>query len=540
MADSAHSQSLTQPPCNAGPQPSAPQQRTGAAYIRVSTGKQEELSPDSQKRLILDYARSHSIAIPQEFIFMENGISGRKANKRPLFQEMIALAKAGRFQVILLWKFSRFARNQEESIVYKSMLRKSNVEVISISEPLVDGPFGSLIERIIEWMDEFYSIRLSGDVYRGMTEKAMRGGYQSRPALGYRVPYHNAVPEIVEEEAQIVRKIYHDYVDNRLSPFQIARSLNSMGLKTGQGKPFEKRSVEYILDNPCYAGYVRWNLRDSETQMKKEESEWIIRKGPQPPIISRELFEAAVSLRGAERAPRGARPAETYTHWLSGVLKCSTCGRSLVLARRKGKSGSTHYSFQCYGYNKGLCPVSHSISAGKMEAAVLAAISEVLQCGSVQYSIRAHQRPKAETCSSLIKKQLERLDWKEQRLREAYMEGVDTLEEYKAGKHRLEQERNALSLRLADEASPAKEKGSDENPDSPGAIEKIHSLYDILISDRITAAQKNTALRSVIDKIVYNRATSHIDIYYCCTSSSMDEAQEKNTRRCEWDDPMGK
>ena len=150
----------------------------GAAYIRVSTGKQEELSPDSQKRLILDYAKSNDIVIPDEFIFMENGISGRKADKRPQFQKMIGLAKSGKFQVILLWKFSRFARNQEESIVYKSMLRKFGVDVVSVSEPLIDGPFGSLIERIIEWMDEFYSIRLAGDVTRGMTEKAMRGGYQ--------------------------------------------------------------------------------------------------------------------------------------------------------------------------------------------------------------------------------------------------------------------------------------------------------------------------------------------------------------------------
>lgn len=532
MADNALSQSLSKIPYNSGAESTAPPQRTGAAYIRVSTGKQEELSPDSQKRLILEYAQSHSISIPQEFIFMENGISGRKANKRPLFQEMIALAKAGRFQVILLWKFSRFARNQEESIVYKSMLRKNNVEVISISEPLVDGPFGSLIERIIEWMDEFYSIRLSGDVYRGMTEKAMRGGYQSRPALGYRVPYHNAVPEIIEDEAQIVRKIFHDYVTSRLSPFQIARSLNSMGLRTSQGKPFETRSVEYILDNPCYAGYVRWNLHDSETQMIKEESEWIIRRGPQPPIISKEVFDAACSLRKAARTPRGARPADTYTHWLCGVLKCSACGRSLILAKRKGKNGAIHYSFQCYGYNKGLCPVSHSISAGRMESAVLAAISEALQCGSARYNIRPPQRPEAETCGSLLKKQLERLEWKEQRLREAYMDGVDTLEEYKAGKHRLAEERKALNLRLTDDAGSDQKAAFDAVSDPPAMTDKIHSLYDILTSDCTSTAQKNTALRSVIDKIVYSRADSHIDIHYSCAAADMSAAGKKpaNTR----------
>ena len=88
---------------------------------------------------------------------MDLGISGRKAKKRPGFQEMIGLAKGDDHpaDLILVWKFSRFARNQEESIVYKSLLKKQhNVDVVSVSEPLSDNPFGSLIERIIEWMDE--------------------------------------------------------------------------------------------------------------------------------------------------------------------------------------------------------------------------------------------------------------------------------------------------------------------------------------------------------------------------------------------------
>lgn len=154
--------------------------KTGAIYIRVSTDKQEELSPDAQKRLLLEYASKNDIVVSNEFVYTENGISGRKADKRPEFMKMISLAKSKDhpFDVILVWKFSRFARNQEESIVYKSLLKKNNVEVVSVSEPLVDGPFGSLIERIIEWMDEYYSIRLSGEVMRVMAENALRGNYQ--------------------------------------------------------------------------------------------------------------------------------------------------------------------------------------------------------------------------------------------------------------------------------------------------------------------------------------------------------------------------
>ena len=176
--------------------------RYAYGYIRVSTHDQEEISPDSQENLLREYATRNNIVILK--IFSDLGISGRKAEKRPGFQEMVGLAKGSDHPVdlILVWKFSRFARNQEESIVYKSLLKKQhNVEVVSISEPLSDNAFGSLIERIIEWMDEYYSIRLSGEVFRGMKENATRGAYQARPPLGYKVVEHGKPPMIVPEEA---------------------------------------------------------------------------------------------------------------------------------------------------------------------------------------------------------------------------------------------------------------------------------------------------------------------------------------------------
>ena len=133
--------------------------KTAVAYIRVSTDSQDEYSPDAQKRLIKEYAKNNNMLLTD--VFEDIGISGTKASKRPQFQEMIALSKQKdcSFDTILVWKFSRFARNQEESIVYKSMLKKNGIDVISVSEPMPNDVYGGLIERIIEWMDEYYSIR---------------------------------------------------------------------------------------------------------------------------------------------------------------------------------------------------------------------------------------------------------------------------------------------------------------------------------------------------------------------------------------------
>ena len=92
--------------------------RNGALYIRVSTADQTELSPDAQQRLLLDYAKKNGIIISKDYVF-EESVSGRHADKRPKFQEMIGIAKqeSHPLDVILVWKYSRFARNQEESIV---------------------------------------------------------------------------------------------------------------------------------------------------------------------------------------------------------------------------------------------------------------------------------------------------------------------------------------------------------------------------------------------------------------------------------------
>lgn len=94
------------------------QEKTAAAYIRVSTGSQTELSPDSQIKVVRTYAEQHGYRLPEPLIFRDDGISGRRADKRPAFNRMIAAAKQkpAPFCAVLLWKFSRFARNQEESI----------------------------------------------------------------------------------------------------------------------------------------------------------------------------------------------------------------------------------------------------------------------------------------------------------------------------------------------------------------------------------------------------------------------------------------
>lgn len=159
-----------------------------ALYARVSSDQQADKnnSIPSQLRLLHEYALKHNMQVYKEYI--DEGESALSIN-RPAFLEMIREAKAKypSFQSVLVWKLSRFARNRHDSIVYKSMLKKRGIDIISISEPIDDTPQGQLMEGMIEVIDEFYSAVLSQETLRGMIENA-RKGYRNggNAAFGYK------------------------------------------------------------------------------------------------------------------------------------------------------------------------------------------------------------------------------------------------------------------------------------------------------------------------------------------------------------------
>lgn len=462
-------------------------------YVRVSTDRQEELSPDAQKRLLLDYAKSHNMVVSPEHIFIENGISGRKADKRPEFQRMIAMAKSEErpFSSILVWKFSRFARNQEESIVYKSMLKKQcDVDVISITEPLIDGPFGSLIERIIEWMDEYYSINLSGEVIRGMTEKAMRGGYQSTPCLGYKSPGPGQVFVIVPEESKTVIYIFEQYVYQHKDCTAIARALNRKGIKTKRGNKFEKRNIMYILRNRFYIGKVIWN--------------GIERDGEHETFISLELFQAANERLDAEFQPKRRRNVSTCQHWLSGLVKCSVCGSSLAF------NGSRDRYFNCWKYAKGFHESGSYISEKTLINGVLEYFEKLLDGDDFTFTYHSLAVEDKNDEIEFYERELSKLASREKRIKEAYQAGIDSLDEYRSNKELLENERQRLAGLLAELSA---ESQRDEATDRHQMLLNIRNVYDMLRDENTDYETKGTFIRSVVEEIIWNRAENTLTFH---------------------------
>ena len=482
--------------------------RAAAVYIRVSTDMQLEQSPESQLIEIQRYAAQHNILIQKEYIFMEQeGRSGRKAGNRMQFQNMIATAKTTPkpFDCILVWKFSRFARNQDESTFYKSMLRKKlGIDVISVSEPIMDGMYGRLIEMIIEWQDEFYSYNLGVEVRRSMSVRAQKGYYNGKVPLGY-TKKHGEIPEINESEAHIVRTIFQMYTSGRDKNY-ITRFLNDKGFRTKTGKAFDTDAVTYILGNPFYTGKIRWNRRSaSSSHTLKDESEWIIADSHHTPIIDPEMFEAAQERTRSILATRKkyAHPVSHGKHWLSGLVKCSVCGKSLSI-----KIGKCNH-FQCLGYRNGLHRESQSISERKLVAAVLESLRSVAESGTATFSLIRSQDYDTDAERMIYETELKDIDNKEKRIKEAYMAGVDSLEEYKANKNILDKRKNELTALLD------KLKKDEPSPEvyQKQFLDTVSTVIDILESDA-DDCMKGEALRGIIQKIVFYKETQTLEFHY--------------------------
>lgn len=469
----------------------------GAAYVRVSTEDQLEFSPASQIKKIKEYANQHNILLPEEYIFIDEGISGRKAEKRPDFMRMIGIAKVKPrpFEVILVWKFSRFARNREDSILYKSMLRKEcNIDVISISEQLADDPTSILVEALLEAMDEYYSINLSQEVKRGMCEKFSQGGVISVPPLGYKMGEKNF--ELDSDAAPIITMIYQNFLDG-MSIWQITRKLNELGIRTARGNKFENRTVEYILTNPTYTGKLRKreNAKYSDRLYKCENT--IIVEGKHKAIISEEIYDAVQQkfMLTKENSDLRKKKFSTYSDFmLHGVVYCSNCG-SVLTQISKGKA------LQCYKYSKGQCNESHYVSIEKLNSVVLNLLEHDLGNNYIEIAGPKPEKYPIEILNVLVKKTKIRM----RRSTEAYESGIYSLEEYKESKEKLTMQIETLESKI---------KNRSINKVSRFFKGNFYELIKMLKDSDINENIKNNILHCIIDKIVFFRRDNSVQLYY--------------------------
>jgi site-specific DNA recombinase len=348
-------------------------------YARVSSPKQaeKELPIAAQLKTMRKYASEHGWEVCRDFV--EGGESARSAN-RPAFREMIALARQREkpFDAILVWKLSRFARNREDSIIYKSLLRKYGISVISINEQIDDSPAGKLLEGIIEVIDEFYSSNLAQDTVRGMKENAGRGflnggsiptGYKAKKVMDR----SNERTQLETDEvfAPIIQRIFRMAVEG-MGAKEIVKVLNSEGLKTSRGKPWSKNNVYYILKNEVYTGTLLWNRsnRNGGRRKPNEPDEVIRIESNHPALIDQETFKRVQELL-RQRSPKVVHPRLVSSQYLlTGFIYCGKCGARMVGAAAKSSKFFYYVCHNCYKRGKEICDAGF-INKDRLEAFIV-------------------------------------------------------------------------------------------------------------------------------------------------------------------------
>jgi site-specific DNA recombinase len=319
-------------------------------YARYSSDNQREESITAQLRAEDAYiARKGYLCVGTYIDEEKTGTNDRREG----FQRMIADAKMGLFDVVIIHKINRFARNRYDSAIYKRELKRNGVRVESVTENLDDSPESIILESMLEGMAEYYSLDLAREVRKGMYENAQQGIHiGGRPPYGLKVNPETRKYEIDDKTARVVR-IYFEGIVNGLSLERIAETVNSLGYRTQTGKKFTKNSFDGWAYNRKYMGDYTWDVlsaKDADgrrnNHKKKPAEEQIVKKGTIPAIIERELWEKVNQMMIVRKHKPGKMKAKV-NYLLSGKVVCGNCGATYT-GNSYRNSKSSEKTLLCY------------------------------------------------------------------------------------------------------------------------------------------------------------------------------------------------
>ena len=246
---------------------------TAVIYARYSTDSQREESIEGQIRESTAYAEKNGFTVVNHYI--DRAVSA-KTDNRPQFQQMIKDSDKKLFDIVLVWKLDRFARNRYDSARYKTQLKKNGVKLVSATEVISEGPEGIILESVLEGYAEYYSADLSEKVIRGMTENALKGKFTGGAIpFGYIINADHRF-EIDPLTAPFVAETFQRYNDGQTMR-EIRDWLNEKGVKNQRGGPMTFNTIQHMLNNLRYVEKLKY--RD------------ILIPDAIPPIVSVELFD---------------------------------------------------------------------------------------------------------------------------------------------------------------------------------------------------------------------------------------------------------
>lgn len=380
-----------------------------AAYCRVSTDDEEQLtSYEAQKNYYTDKIMTNK-EWTMAGIFADEGITGTSARKRPEFLRMIRQCKQGKIDIVLTKSISRFARNTVDCLNYVRALKELGIAVIFEKENMNTLEIDS--EILITMLGAFAqseSESISANVRWGIRQ-AMKEGkatIQYKYLYGYRKG-NDGKPEIIPEQADVVRKIYDLFLSG--TPVRgIQEYLNTSAVPNINGEPKWARSaIDSILTNEKYCGDVllqKTYIDDCINKKVKKNTGQLpmyLVQNLHEGIISRETFDAAqaeLARRSAGKSPSKknaptGRSRYSSKYALSDRLYCGECGTRYQRCTWRNRDGSKRIVWRCVSrvdYGSKYCHDSPTLDEEPLHRAILAAINSTVKGkDSIIYNLKS-------------------------------------------------------------------------------------------------------------------------------------------------------
>ena len=256
--------------------------KIAAIYIRVSSQDQflEGYSLDAQERVLREYCDQKNYDV--HGIYRDEGISAKDIKHRPGVMQLLADAKEKRFEIILIWKLTRFSRSLANLVVVCDELEKYGVMLVSYSEAFdCTTPAGRMIRNMLGTVAQFEREVISENVMLGMAERAQQGKPTCTYILGYDYDKETETITINQEETEQVRYIYQTYLQLK-DIAEVAKACREKGYRGKNGGVPKPESIHKILTHVRYCGY---NTYHGE-----------ICPGRFPAIITPDIFKRVQSL----------------------------------------------------------------------------------------------------------------------------------------------------------------------------------------------------------------------------------------------------
>ena len=365
-----------------------------AAYCRVSTDSEEQLNSYEAQKSYYTQKIEDSPDWEMAGIYADEGITGTSLKKRTEFKKMITACKRGHIDLIITKSLSRFARNTVDCLETVRLLKANGIGVYFEKENINTLTESSeFLITLFSGFAQAESESLSKNVAWGKAKSAEAGKvtFQYKKMLGYRKGA-DGQPEIVPEEAEVIKRIYHRYLDG-CTLGQIKRELDEDNVPTAQGVEFWSPAIIHnILTNEKYIGdallqktYVTDCISKKVKKNQGERAMYYVENN-HPAIISREMFDQVrneMTRRSSKRKvlqKSGKTELGKYSgkYALTELLVCGECGSPYkrVTWARNGKKRIVWRCVSRLEFGTQYCHNSPTLDESKLHSAILASMNE--------------------------------------------------------------------------------------------------------------------------------------------------------------------